>query len=150
MEKIVFENLPSTKTPLNAENLNQLQENIENAMSSIVESGSNDNGNYIKFENGIMMCFQNVIMNVSLTSGGNNAYYARVDSGIPDYPQPFTEVYYANVTVFNNNISSVTPYNGNKEAGSRLNKIAGTLYFYSPGSSEETAFVQIMAIGKWK
>ena len=93
MEKIVFENLPSTKTPINAKNLNQLQENIENAMSSIVESGSNDNGNYIKFENGIMMCFQNVIMNVSLTSGGNNAYYDRVDSGIPDYTQPFTEVY---------------------------------------------------------
>lgn len=149
MEKIVFEDLPSTNTPLNAKNLNQLQENIENAMSSIVESGSNDNGNYIKFENGIMMCFQNVIMNVSLTSGGNNAFYARVSSGIPDYPQPFTEVYHANISVFNNNISSVTPYNGSK-AGPRLTKIADTLYFYSPGSSEETVFVQIMAIGKWK
>ena len=150
MEKIVFENLPSTKTPINAKNLNQLQENIENAMSSIVESGSNDNGNYIKFENGIMMCFQNVIMNVSLTSGGNNAYYAKVDSGIPDYPQPFPEVYYANVTVFNNNISNVIPYNGNKESGPLLNKISNLLYFYAPGTSQETAFVQIMAIGKWK
>lgn len=32
MEKIIFEDLPSTNTPLNAETLNQLQENIENAL----------------------------------------------------------------------------------------------------------------------
>ena len=29
MEKIIFENSPSTKTPINAENLNQIQENAE-------------------------------------------------------------------------------------------------------------------------
>lgn len=29
MEKIIFENAPSTKTPINAENLNQIQENAE-------------------------------------------------------------------------------------------------------------------------
>lgn len=35
MEKIIFEDLPSTKTPLNAENLNQIQNNIENAIIEI-------------------------------------------------------------------------------------------------------------------
>ena len=30
MEKIIFENLPSTNTPINASNLNQLQTNVEN------------------------------------------------------------------------------------------------------------------------
>lgn len=29
MEKIIFEDLPSTKTPLNAENLNKMQDNFE-------------------------------------------------------------------------------------------------------------------------
>ena len=33
MNKINFENLPSTNTPLNAENLNQMQTNIENAIN---------------------------------------------------------------------------------------------------------------------
>ena len=35
MEKIIFEDLPSTKTPLNAENLNKIQDNIENAINKI-------------------------------------------------------------------------------------------------------------------
>ncbi len=33
MDKINFENLPSTNTPINADNLNQLQTNIENAIN---------------------------------------------------------------------------------------------------------------------
>lgn len=35
MEKINFKNLPDTSTPLNAENLNQLQTNAENAISAL-------------------------------------------------------------------------------------------------------------------
>lgn len=35
MNKINFQNLPSTATPLNAENLNQMQSNIENAINSL-------------------------------------------------------------------------------------------------------------------
>lgn len=34
MEKIIFEDLPSTKTPINATNLNKLQTNIENQFAS--------------------------------------------------------------------------------------------------------------------
>ena len=33
MDKINFENLPSTNTPINAENLNQMQDNIEQAFT---------------------------------------------------------------------------------------------------------------------
>ena len=43
MEKIIFENLPSTKTPLNAENLNQLQDNVEQAIEILKENIS-ENG----------------------------------------------------------------------------------------------------------
>lgn len=35
MEKIIFEDLPSTKTPLNAEILNQIQINMENAINEL-------------------------------------------------------------------------------------------------------------------
>ncbi len=35
MEKIIFEDLPSTKTPLNAENLNQIQTNVENSLNEV-------------------------------------------------------------------------------------------------------------------
>lgn len=35
MEKIIFEDLPSTNTPINSTNLNQLQDNIENNINSL-------------------------------------------------------------------------------------------------------------------
>lgn len=37
MEKINFENLPSTNTPINATNLNQLQTNVENAIGDLIK-----------------------------------------------------------------------------------------------------------------
>lgn len=43
MEKIIFEDLPSTKTPLNAENLNKIQNNTEKAINEL----KNDCGKYI-------------------------------------------------------------------------------------------------------
>lgn len=56
MDKINFQNLPSTSTPINATNLNQLQTNVENAINAVVESGSTANGNYIKYPDGTMIC----------------------------------------------------------------------------------------------
>ena len=41
MEKIIFEDLPSTETPLNAENLNQIQINMENAINELNENLEN-------------------------------------------------------------------------------------------------------------
>lgn len=43
MEKIIFEDLPSTNTPINAENLNKIQENVENT----IEELKNVYGKYI-------------------------------------------------------------------------------------------------------
>lgn len=34
MDKINFQNLPNTTTPVNATNLNQLQDNIENTLNT--------------------------------------------------------------------------------------------------------------------
>lgn len=41
MEKIIFEDLPSTKTPLNAENLNNLQNNIETYVNNNINELNN-------------------------------------------------------------------------------------------------------------
>ena len=40
MQKINFQDLPSTATPLSANNLNQLQTNVENAINGLFEMGS--------------------------------------------------------------------------------------------------------------
>ena len=46
MAVINYQNLPSTATPLNATNLNNMQ---------VQESGSNSNGNYIKYADGTLI-----------------------------------------------------------------------------------------------
>ena len=56
MKKINFNDLPNTDTPINSSNLNQLQTNVENAINGVIESGSNENGKYIKFADGTMIC----------------------------------------------------------------------------------------------
>lgn len=40
MQKINFQNLPNTTTPVNANDLNQLQTNVENAINGLFENGS--------------------------------------------------------------------------------------------------------------
>ena len=50
MSLIEFQDYPSTETPLNAENLNY-------NFSHIIESGSNDNGSYVKYSEGTLICY---------------------------------------------------------------------------------------------
>lgn len=64
---IIFENKPSTKTPINKENLNA---NFAEALE-IVETGSNSDGNYTKFSNGMMICEGTWTIG-SFTTGGNS------------------------------------------------------------------------------
>lgn len=49
-------------TPLKAFNLNKMQDNIEEAINGVVENGSNANGNYVKFEDGTMICTLDTIV----------------------------------------------------------------------------------------
>ena len=54
MDKINFVN--DSEPELSAENLNQMQTNVENAINEIVEVITNENGTAIKYSNGIMIC----------------------------------------------------------------------------------------------
>ena len=80
---VVFEDIPSTETPIDSTNLNKIQtdcrdeigsllllettdksslvsainENKRNIEAQVVESGSNANGNYVKYADGTMICY---------------------------------------------------------------------------------------------
>jgi len=56
MQKINFQNLPNTTTPVSATNLNQLQTNVENGINGVIDSGSNANGYYVKYQDGTLIC----------------------------------------------------------------------------------------------
>lgn len=136
---LVFQDLPSTSTPINATNLNGNFDECNN----IVESGSNNSGKYIKFSDGTMICWNRITSTSSSTGQSNGFYYCPFSMG---FPQEFVET----PTV----IPSLTQ--------------TGGLYFTSLGNNQPTttnvqlrslsmnAFTNVqftygyIAIGKWK
>lgn len=136
MQKITFENLPSTNTPLNASNLNTLQDNVETAINSVVESGSNTNGTYVKFEDGTMICTKTISGTLGGTAWGN-IYYS--DHTIGSWAQTFTTLYYVNANVVPNQYWC----NAN---GSNFEYVR----VFRPNNGTTTGDIRLIAIGKWK
>lgn len=150
MEKINFVNLPSTNTPMNAENLNQMQDNVENAINGIIESGSNENGSWIKWADGTMIITQEFSRTVSINVQSGVMYYCSLHD-IPAYPVSFTKVDSTNVTVYNNNILTANPYCNSKTSGSHLNQCCTRILVYAPEIlPDETILFNVIAIGRWK
>ena len=93
-EKINWENAPSTNTPINAENLNHMENGIINAyelMGKIVETGSNEDGQWIKFDNGIMICTKIITTMATCNKEWGSVYESeQIDLG--KMAQPFIEI----------------------------------------------------------
>lgn len=70
MDKITFEDLPSAKTPINANNLNQMQTNIENAMNNAIQPIQvSIDTNYVYSSDTQISCFKigkMVILNIHI------------------------------------------------------------------------------------
>ena len=142
MEKINFIN--NQAPALNATNLNQLQTNIETAINEVVESGSNSNGNYIKFSDGTMICW----MQETVTNQAINNAYGSLFQGARQYtfPVPFIGNVTAKCTIFQYGTSASWG-----TASSFTNSVV-TLRGFDVFSREagENCKIGYMAIGKWK
>lgn len=66
MQKINFQNLPSTTTPVNATNLNALQTNVENAIPTKISDLTNDSS---------FVEYKSVVSNVDLNDYKNYGIY---------------------------------------------------------------------------
>ena len=113
-----------------------------NYVNGIVESGSNENGNWIKFVDGTMICNCSVTRNIANTNAWNNLFVGDIQN-IP-FPQTFIELYTCNVDLYStrnawkmsNNIPTVSG--------------TGTMFSVSPESFTEDIQICVIAIGKWK
>ena len=75
--RVNWEDLPSTDTPINATNLNKMDEGIYDnslAIDNAIESGSNENGSYIKFNDGTLIC--RATINTSANESEKNIYFS--------------------------------------------------------------------------
>ena len=122
---------------------------IVGAINSVVESGSNANGSWIKFSDGTMIITQSFTRNIAVTTKdtGTYIYYGSVnEEDIPSYPQTFTSILSANVNIFDNYCMCGTGTQG----GAGLSKISTKLYVYCPTSVTKTVQFYVFVIGKWK
>jgi len=148
MALIEFKNLPDTTTPVNAGNLNNNFDFLNDKIDGIVESGSNANGNYVKFDDGTMICWRYIyptLNYISASSAGTTmcrASYTAETSG--PLPATFTTnpsvLVTANALAFKNYNSSPKTQWGSV-----------TLFLpYTAAQSDFQTHMNFIAIGKWK
>ena len=116
-----------------------------NYINSIVESGSNTNGEYIKYADGTMICTKKVsYVGLQFTIAWGNAYESPpVELG--DYAQEFVDI----PLMF---ISCATSTAAAEGLGNTKTDY-GRVIFYRPIRTDATTYVYtfyLMAIGKWK
>ena len=142
MALIEFKNLPDTTTPITAENLN----NNFNECNNIVESGSNANGNYIKYSDGTMICTKSYSGNINISAQLGNVYYTGIYAQAGDLPQTFTSVYASLVNVINDyEIWSSTSFSATTTKWpSRVNAYSAQV------KNNVHIRIDMMVIGKWK
>ena len=95
-----FINYPNKTTPLNSDNLKLQPKTAKttsdndvyscNYVNGIVESGSNENGNWIKFVDGTMITYQNVDITLSVDTAWGGIFVGNYATPI-NFSQTFKE-----------------------------------------------------------
>ena len=165
MEKINFKNKGEPgANPINADDLNLMQNNVENSfkssmttsntdtyncnyINSIIESGSNSNGNWIKFNDGTMIQMGSLEVNaatyIELPYGGYRTFGKTIT-----LPVSFINSKY----IISVNATSDTNNNGfcaNKE-GITNNSFNGYFWTINKNTTELIHSIDYITIGKWK
>lgn len=121
--------------------LKKLKQEIIDTLN--ITSGSNENGSWVKYPDGTMICYMSVTAEVTF----NNVWYAEY-SGTMDlgyFPQRFVEV--PNVQLSNHSTSAVTFQN---YVLLPTEAHPGSALLTRPISDTTDVTIDIMAIGKWK
>lgn len=163
MEKINFQDYPSTDTPINSTNLNGLQDNVEadigdltnlattsrsNLVSAINNLASGEivgsvlqaSAGYIKYSNGFMLQWQEKTQTVTTSSYGN-LYYA--DITMSNWAVPFTTIFQT--------IQSVDQAQWFATGGGYSSTTPSLLRIYRPNAASNVSVkVKVFAFGLWK
>lgn len=155
MVKINFQDLPSTNTPINAQNLNAVQTNVENEINAtktaleteidgVVESGSNADGRYVKFKDGTMICTKTVTQNdLAFTFQQGTAVYfsPAVTLGSP-------AVNFVGVPIVTLNVSG--GYAWHLGIHNISSSSLGSVQFVRGNQDAQNMTIDVLAVGRWK
>lgn len=144
MIKINFQDLPNRITPIRSNTLNQMQDNIEDAIDEVegkINSLITNASNYTKFDDGTLICYGNVSNTSEIV-----AYYntlTRTNTLTAMFPIQFISA--PKVTI--------SPI-GHQTIGHYIESIATTGFNYrlfkANGSTETGCEIEYIAVGKWK
>lgn len=110
----------------------------------IVESGSNNNGSWIKYSDGRLITMHKVTRTLARTSTWGNMYESTTQADLGNYPMAFKDIPFVYVTLHevNASLEAVQFSSANN---------AGKVYILAPTSSESADYTfQVLAIGRWK
>lgn len=112
---------------------------------TIIESGSNTNGNYIKYIDGTMICYKTITSNVAMTTAWDSYGWYEGNQSLGNYAQEFIDV----PNVFLTNIStSGALVECFSTAPSKTS--AGVATYCRVGSTTRSIKTNLIAIGRWK
>lgn len=115
--------------------------------STIIESGSNANGTYIKFADGTMICTGSKLITMDCVKAWGNMYETAAMDFLP-YPMAFTSVSHV---AYTNIGQAAFIENGGMPSGQTALTIPKSIYFVRPVSLLAGAFAATYeAIGRWK
>lgn len=110
----------------------------------IVESGSNNDGKWIKYSDGRLITMHKVTRTLARTSTWGNMYESTTQADLGNYPMAFKDIPFVYVTLHEVNASLEAVQ------FSSVNN-AGKVYILAPTSSESADYVfHVLAIGRWK
>ena len=123
------------------------KEGIKIGSNPIIDSGTNENGGYIKYYDGTMICTKTVSGTVEITEQYYGYFYHTADDklfNLGDFAMPFVKT----------PISSIRFRGGNTQwIGSTQNQSAthiGDLHIISVTSKTAGAYYDVIAFGRWK
>ena len=126
--------------------------NIVGAINSVVENGTNNNGSWIKFADGTMICKFTQIINLTVNTAWGSLYGGKFS--VHDYPQEFIDIPEASITLVANNDGNYAGWigtNGGTDDIRPTKKNIGEFNILRPTTANNAYYkVQVIAIGKWK
>ena len=137
--------------PLNAENINFNFTELDNR--SIKESGSNSNGNWIKFNNGFMIVTQHKICDPVIINVADGQIFRSNIGTLPDFPIEFSEPPVVSLTLTNAFKVILAGQEGNtttKRAFDNYGTPAIIGVESATSQNIENINIHLIAIGKWK
>lgn len=112
----------------------------------IVESGSNDNGSWIKWADGTMICTKKITFtNVVIDDAWGAVYSSKNTFNFGDYAQEFIEIPNVSITLADGATCFCESFSGRTKTS-----IGGTWLWKPAVEAKGTMTFDIIAIGKWK